>query len=131
MEKASKSGYSLVELLVVLGLMGILAAIAWPGYTAWRERQWRLQAIEALLEVRLRQARAYLESGRYLAREELVLPSLPPRARYTLSSRGRSGYRAVIELDLPAGRACRRYAISEQGPVQARGFAGPECWVHP
>ena len=131
MGPAVKRGMTLVELLIVLAIVAILAGMAGPGYLAWRERQWRLQAIEALFDIQLQQARGRLHERHYLPLEALRVPLLPPRARLSMPSVTTYGYLAVVELPLAEDEPCRRYAIGPEGPVHAEGFAGPECWVRP
>jgi len=46
-----KKGFSLVELLLVLGLIGLLAAMAYPNYTQVLVRTRRLEAQTALLNL--------------------------------------------------------------------------------
>ncbi len=131
MEPAAKRGMTLVELVIVLAIVAILAGMAWPGYVAWRERQWRLQAIEALFDIQLQQARTRLHDRPYLPLEALHVPQLPPQARLSMPSVTDAGYLAVVELPLAEGERCRRYAIGPEGPVHAAGFAGPDCWIRP
>jgi type IV pilus assembly protein PilE len=46
----SQKGFSLVELLVVIGILAILAAIAVPAYSLYRQRANRSEARTTLLE---------------------------------------------------------------------------------
>ena len=46
-----KNGFSLIELLLVLGLVGLLAAMAYPNYTHVLVRTRRLEAQTALLNL--------------------------------------------------------------------------------
>ncbi|RMG31154.1 MAG: prepilin-type N-terminal cleavage/methylation domain-containing protein [Gammaproteobacteria bacterium] len=128
---SSPRGTTLVELLTVLAILALLAGIAWPGYLHWRARQWRLQAIEALLDVQLQELRAHRREGRYVPVAALHPPALPRGARLHLRLLAPDDYRALVELPLPAGTPCRRYVLGPRGPVHGAGAAGPSCWVHP
>ncbi len=44
------AGWSLLELLMVLGLMGLCASLAWPSYQALMQRSQRAQARVLLLQ---------------------------------------------------------------------------------
>jgi type IV pilus assembly protein PilE len=48
-------GFTLLELLVALALVGILATLAWPGYRDSQLRARRADGIEALLALQLAQ----------------------------------------------------------------------------
>jgi type II secretion system protein H len=54
--RASSQGYTLVELLVVLLIIGLLASVATPNFIAWLH-QYRLQAAATTLMNHLRTAR--------------------------------------------------------------------------
>lgn len=60
-------GFTLVELLVAVAVAGILAAIAWPGYTAAVHRTQRAEARLALLRVQFLQEHHYAGHNRYSA----------------------------------------------------------------
>lgn len=59
------AGFSLIELLVVLVIMGIVSAIALPSYTQYVQRGHRAEAMGALLEAQHFMARYYSVHGRY------------------------------------------------------------------
>jgi type IV pilus assembly protein PilE len=46
----TKRGFTLIELMVVISIVGILAAIAYPSYTEFVKRSSRAEAKAALLE---------------------------------------------------------------------------------
>ena len=64
-------GFSLIELLITLAVMGVLASIAYPAYTRHVERSDRAQARAALLEAAQYLERYYTTQGTYL---NAVLP---------------------------------------------------------
>jgi type IV pilus assembly protein PilE len=75
------TGFSLIELLVVLLIVGIVSAIALPSYTQHVQRGHRAEAIGALLEAQHFMERFYSAHGRYdgSAQEPGKLPELPLR----------------------------------------------------
>lgn len=60
-----QKGVTLVELMVVVVIVGILAAIAVPSYRQYTIRAQRTEAKTALLQVATNQARFYLQNNTY------------------------------------------------------------------
>ena len=50
MNPSSSRGFTLIELMIVVAIVGILAAIAYPSYKSFVERSNRAEAKNALLE---------------------------------------------------------------------------------
>jgi type IV pilus assembly protein PilA len=60
-------GFTLVELLVVVVILGVLAAIAAPTYLDQRQRAWRSTAMSDLRNVVIQIEDAALSGGDYLS----------------------------------------------------------------
>lgn len=60
-----KKGFSLMEVMIVVAIVGILAAIAIPSYTGYVTRTKRSEAVTALQTVALYQEKHMAERGQY------------------------------------------------------------------
>lgn len=58
-------GYTLIELMLVVAVIGILAAIAFPSYQSYVTRAKRADGKNALLEMSSRQERYYFDNNTY------------------------------------------------------------------
>lgn len=60
-----KKGITLIEMLIVVAIIGILAAIAIPGYIGQQKRADRTEAYSNLETLRLLEEQFFAENGRY------------------------------------------------------------------
>ena len=134
------AGFSLVELLVVLVIMGVLSAVALPAYTRYVQRGHRTEAMAALLESQHFMERYYSANGQYLSPAN-ALPLLPQRlqgipsqgtVRYQLSVREATLNSYVLQA-VPEGSmardVCGILTINQaglRGVNSTRSVA--ECW---
>ncbi len=60
-----EKGFSLVELMVVVAIMGILAAVAIPAYVNYKNRAIQSEAVEAVLRCKMDQEVYWAEMNTY------------------------------------------------------------------
>lgn len=79
------SGFSLIELMVAVAVVGILAAVAYPSYQQYILRSNRATAQAFMMEVSSRQQQYFLANRSYATLEELGFGTLPADVaeRYT------------------------------------------------
>jgi type IV pilus assembly protein PilA len=79
--KIVQSGFTLLELLVTLSIVGILSAIAIPEYRAYQQRAYDIRALGDLRTVALAEEAYFMGSERYLSCENESCADLPGVSR--------------------------------------------------
>lgn len=70
-------GFTLIELMITVAVIGILAAIALPNYSEYVRRGWRADARVSLLENAQFMARVYSQNLDYAKGAGTTTPTLP------------------------------------------------------
>jgi type IV pilus assembly protein PilA len=73
----SQRGFSLIELLVVMGIMSTLIAVALPRYASYRATAYDSRAETDLRSVAMAEEAYFLENDKYLACADNSCASLP------------------------------------------------------
>lgn len=76
-----KNGFSLIELLCVLGLIALLSTLTYPNYTQHLARARRLEAISALLDLATRLEQHHQKYHTY---QNFTAPPATPNGLYQL-----------------------------------------------
>ena len=128
-------GVTLMELLIVVVIVGILAAVAYPNYRDFAARAKRNEAKAILLEIAQNQERFYLQNSRYGTLSELnyggdtietdtgsydVTIAPPPDA---------SNFTAVATYKLGGSEAAKCLSFSIDGRGTSISGPDPDCWT--
>ncbi len=62
-----RSGFTLIEIMVVLAIVGLLAAMTYPSYAGYLVKARRLEGQTALLDAMQKQERYYSQHNTYVA----------------------------------------------------------------
>jgi type IV pilus assembly protein PilE len=140
--RTAAAGFTLIELMIVVAIVAILSAIAYPGYTRHVARTNRAAAGGCLLELAQFMERVYATNLRYdrNAGAATVLPSPQCRtdlaARYTFAFAGGQPQQRTFTIQAtPVGAqasadtGCGTLSIDQ---ASAKGRSGSEaiatCW---
>jgi len=75
---SNSNGFSLIELMVVVAIIGIIAAIALPGYADYVRRGKAAEATSTLADLKNRMEQYYQDNRTYLDVGGLTAPCTPP-----------------------------------------------------
>lgn len=85
-------GFTLVELMIVVALVAIMAALAMPSYESYMRKARRTDAKNALLDLAIREEKFFSIHNRYsTSAADLGYPSLP----HAVASSGRGSFYAL------------------------------------
>ena len=133
------SGFTLIELMISVAILGILVAIALPSYTEYIQRGDRASARAALLEAQQFMERFYAANDRYtkdalgtinpdLPARLVNVPAESPKYQLTLGAAMVNSY--TLTATPGATDKCGNLTLTNTG-VKGISAVGPtvqECW---
>lgn len=130
MRKENK-GFTLIELMITVVIIGILAAIAYPSYTQYVAQSARSEGLTAVMRAANAQEQYYLDNRKYTT--DLtdigfnVSPFITENGHYSVASTGGSKFTITATArGTQASRdsSCKTLTVTETG---AKGPSS-ECW---
>lgn len=70
--KRNVTGFTLIELMIVVAVIAILASVAFPSYTRYMTRMHRAQAQSYLMQIAQRQQQYFLDSRQYASQATIL-----------------------------------------------------------
>ena len=146
--KQHQRGVTLIELVVVMIIVGILAAVAIPSYRNYVLRSQRSDAKDALLVLATQEEKHYLQCNAYAATIAAATNCAAGELQGTATSKN-GWYQLVAAAPNPAtgfsvtataiagqnqfqDTACRTFSVDQAGVRQADDSGGAdntaECW---
>jgi type IV pilus assembly protein PilE len=125
-------GFTLLEILTVLGIASVLSSLAWPSFQSSLQKARRADALVAMTQLQIAQERRYANRRSYGTLAELRLPERSSAGHYRLEvlSADEAGYTFVARATgAQAGDAeCRQLMLTIAGGVTTRA-SGPDDQV--
>lgn len=117
-------GFTLIELMIVIIIIGVLAAIAWPQYIDFVRKSRKTDAQAMLLEASSYAERLFTSTQAYPTQAELAAKSLD-----TSPTQGTTAYAITIAVDPGAAAGVPSYLLTatpagDQATYTGCGAAG-------
>ncbi|AZG74225.1 type IV pilin protein [Shewanella livingstonensis] len=131
MKKVSFKGFTLIEVMITVVIIGILAAIAYPSYTSFIAKSGRSEGVAAVMRVSNLQEQYYMDN-RIFTEDMTKLgmssePFLTENGYYSVDSVGTTTYTITATAK---GRQATLDTTCATITLTAAGVKGPskECW---
>ncbi len=133
MKLRMQRGFTLIELMIVVAIIGILAAIAYPSYDEYVKRGNRTEGQAFLSDVAARQERYYSQNHVYVTDvddiEDLGLSSAnSPTDKYTIGLAAGGGGYTLTATNQFNDTKCGNLTLNALGVRGASAGTVDTCW---
>ena len=130
-QSSKQAGFTMIELMIVVAIIGIISAVAFPSYTSYMKKSRRADAKVALTKMADAQERWYLQNSIYTTVVANVGGATSPDGNYTMAvtSADVNGY--VMTATATTGQAqendttCTVFTLASTG---AKTATNSNCW---
>ena len=112
-------GFTLIELMIAVSVVGILSSVAYPSFEAPIQRTRRVDALVSMMEIQAAQERLRSRATRYGSLAEIGAADVSPSRHYTLQMTAFSaeGYEVLATATGAQARdtGCRHMKLAASG----------------
>lgn len=118
----NKFGFSLLEMVIVLLMIGILTAIAYPGYQHVVHRVWRSQVLAQLRQAESQAADFYFSNNLSYENLNVQVLGLSEHSHYVFSVvQASASTFSILATPLFAEHECGAWSINQFGVLKSTG----------
>ncbi len=133
--KTAQQGFTLIEVMIVVAIIGILAAIAYPSYDEYVKRGNRTEGQAFLSDVAARQERYFSQNNKYItAVSDIAKLGLSnansPTGKYTITIAAGGGGYVLTATQQFGDTKCGNLTLNALGEKGRTGTGKTleECW---
>ncbi len=133
--KQKQQGFTLIELMVTIAIVGILAAVAYPSYINYVKKGNRADAVDSLLALAGRMETYYMNKDTYAGATinatgtGTVGSNKSKAGSFTLSITSATAFAySLTATPLSSDPECTTLTLNSLGQKGATGSASASCW---
>ena len=122
-----QSGFTLIELMIVIVIIGILVAIGYPSYARYLERGHKAEAQATMLEILQMAQQYYVVKNKYT---DFTLPvAQTPSGKYTITAAASGGVYTITATPTKASVECGTLTINSLNvKTVSSPYTVKDCW---
>lgn len=134
-------GFTLVELMIVVAIIGILAAMGYPAYQEYAKRSRRADAKAVLLQLQIAEEKYRASCPQYAdginattyscsgGSHNLVSTATSPYYTFSIVSGDATSYLiTATPAGIQVGDRCGTFAVDQNGKNHTGSYATADCW---